>query len=78
MAAGREGRPAPDDIEPPEDYVMSPEFQAWLVQAMRSEVMDQVQGAGLDRMAIIKPAPGEGSEEEGQDEERPSGSDAPE
>ncbi len=49
---------APDGPEPPEPcahYEMSEAFQTWLVDRMRGEVMGQISGAGLDRMAIVKP-----------------------
>lgn len=52
--AAQAGEPAPD-VEPPEDYVMSDDFQQWLVARMRDDVLGQVSDAGLDRMAILKP-----------------------
>lgn len=53
MARG-EGDPIPDDLRPCEDYAASDRFQTWAVEQMRREVMRQVSGAGLDRMAIVK------------------------
>ncbi len=45
---------AADDVAPCDDYEMTPAFQQWLVDQMRDEVMGQISGAGLDRMAILK------------------------
>ena len=53
MAAHAEGR-EPADVEPPEDYEMSPAFPDWMVERLRGEVLSQISGAGLDRMAIVK------------------------
>lgn len=61
MAARSEGRD-PADAHPCEDYQMSQSFQDWMVEQLRADIMQQVSGQGLDRMAIIK-AP-ESSEEE--------------
>lgn len=52
MAAHAEGR-EPTDVAPPEDYVMSPQFEAWMVDRMRDEVMGKISEAGLDRMAVL-------------------------
>lgn len=49
MARGEATNTAPCD-----DYEMSDRFRTWMVDRMRKEVMDQVQGAGLDRMALLK------------------------
>lgn len=52
MAAAAEER-EPADVAPPKDYVMTPEFQKWMVDRFRGEVLGQVSMAGLDRMAIL-------------------------
>lgn len=44
----------PDPAAPCEHYEMSPKFRTWIVGQMQKEVMGQVQGAGLDRMGIVK------------------------
>ncbi len=50
---------------PPEDYEMSPVFQEWVLERMRKDVMAQVSGAGLDRMALMVDSDAsEGSEDE--------------
>ncbi len=38
---------------PPQDYEMSTTFQEWVLERMRKDVMAQVAGAGLDRMAVV-------------------------
>jgi hypothetical protein len=52
VMARREGEPL--SAQPCPAYVMSEPFKAWVVDAMRGEVMGQVSKAGLDRMAIAK------------------------
>ncbi len=44
-----------DDVEAPgDDYVMSPEFQQWLVDQLRKEVMDQALAAVMDVQPKIR------------------------
>jgi hypothetical protein len=47
----------PADLVPCGHYVASTAFQEWAVEQMRKEVMRQVSGAGLDRMAMLKAKP---------------------
>lgn len=47
-----EGLPA--EVVPCAAFVMSDTFREWAVAEMRKEVLGQVAGAGLDRMAIVK------------------------
>lgn len=63
MAARAAAQAPAADLEPCPDYVMSDRFQSWLVESMRTEVLGQVEAAGLDRMAVIK-APSQEDEEE--------------
>lgn len=63
MAGRAEGGDASPDVTPCGDYVMSERFKAWLVEAMRAEVLGHVSQAGLDRMAVL------GSKEQGDEEE---------
>lgn len=43
-----------DDVAPCDDYEMSEPFKAWMVDRLRDDVMSQINGAGLNRMAILK------------------------
>lgn len=45
---------AKEPAVPCDDYEMSEAFRHWVVESMRGEVMQQVSGSGLDRMAILK------------------------
>lgn len=47
-----EGLPA--EVVPCSAFVMSDTFREWAVAEMRKEVLGQVAGAGLDRMALVK------------------------
>ena len=49
-----EGEVLPPDVKPCDQFAMSDAFRAWAVAEMRKEVMAQVKGAGLDRMALLK------------------------
>lgn len=45
---------AGDEAAPCDDYEMTAAFRDWMVDRMRHEVLGQISGAGLDRMAILK------------------------
>lgn len=45
---------ATDASEPCDDYEMSEPFKQWMVDRLRDDVMAQINGAGLDRLAIVK------------------------
>ena len=49
-----EGKALPPDVVPCTAFAMSDAFRAWAVEAMRKEVLGQVQASGLDRMAMLK------------------------
>lgn len=61
VMAGR----ADEAVAPGDGYEMSEAFKQWIVDRMRDEVMGQVSGAGLDRMAILKDA-GEAAQDEAE------------
>jgi hypothetical protein len=52
-AAVMDGESA-DSLAPCDGYNMTSQFRDWMVNKMRDEVLGQISGAGLDRMAIIK------------------------
>lgn len=52
--ARAEGEVLPPDVKPCDAFAMSDTFREWAVGEMRKEVMAQVKGAGLDRMALLK------------------------
>ena len=63
-----------DDVpKPPDDYEMSDDFRAWLVDRMRADVMAQVNRAGLDRVAIVRSGD---ADEPGEAEEGGAGADS--
>ncbi len=41
-------------LAPCDDYEMTEAFREWMVARMRDEVMGQINGTGLDRMAILR------------------------
>lgn len=57
VMARKEGEELPPDVKPCPAFAISDKFQAWAVDQMRREVMSQVSGAGLDRMAMLKSKP---------------------
>ena len=52
--ARRDGEELPTNVKPCADFVVSEKFQDRAVDQMRGEVMKQVSGSGLDRMAMLK------------------------
>jgi hypothetical protein len=48
------GESLPETVVPCDAYVMSIPMREWTVRQMQGEVMRQLNGAGLDRMAILK------------------------
>lgn len=73
MAARAEDEEPDPTVLPCDDYAMSERFKAWLVEAMRAEVLGQISDAGLDRMAVLGSAPeasaGGASKEQDDEEE---------
>ena len=54
VMARKDGEELSPDVKPCASFAISDRFRDWAVDQMRREVMNQVSGAGLDRMAILK------------------------